>query len=183
MIAQSIQSLCVLATTDSVSHKTTAWFAVLPLLHLLKGMIKPFDPIQHNPRSIKWVNGIVHLFGHTHAGYGYLSVLLIVTYFFCSFVKGFMELNDLFVVDPLLLPLFYRVCPEPELPELFSISTEHPHLSIVWLAELIKNCSGGYTFFSNVSDYVVINVSMHEPYMYTMYVHLHSTSCMLLQVC
>jgi hypothetical protein len=66
----AIQSLCVFATKHSVSQKSTAWFAVLPLLHLLNGMIKPFDPIQQNPQNIKWNDGIVHLFGPTHAGYG-----------------------------------------------------------------------------------------------------------------
>ena len=32
---------------DSLSKKTTAWFAVLPLIHFLKGMAQPFDDAVH----------------------------------------------------------------------------------------------------------------------------------------
>ena len=54
------------------------------------------------------------------------------------FVMNFKQFKDLFAVDPLLLPMFYYLCSRQELPELFNISTEHPHLSIAWLAQLIN---------------------------------------------
>ena len=78
------------------------------------------------------------------------------------FVENFGPFRDLFAVDPLLLPMFYYLCPRQELPQLFSVSTEHPHLSIAWLAELIKNCSVYELVYKSVSTCTTINVLMYN---------------------
>ena len=66
------------------------------------------------------------------------------------FVKKFGQFKDLFAADPLLLPMFYYLCPRQELPELFNNSTEHPHLSIAWLAELMKKSITKEFFYKEV---------------------------------
>eukprot|EP00731_Ephydatia_muelleri_P002838 Em0001g2838a len=106
VVGYAIWQLCSQQWRNTKEPLCTEWLHALPLAHLLCGSCTPFGEMPR-PKDLQWVDETLQQRGVS----GRNEIL--------NAFEQYQKLQDLFQLDPLLLPVFVHVCPRKELTTLF----------------------------------------------------------------
>lgn len=140
--------------TANAHHHLPLLLNLLALQHLIKEDCEPFGNPERNPRNIKWTQYAPR---ETDVSLGKMKSIIIkpglanialylVYFVFRDSPKLYSDLKPLFLIDPLLLPMFVYLCPSTEYETLFKVIP--PFYSVARLAHMYSNSS----YCTNVSN-------------------------------
>ena len=125
----------------------------LPIIHFVRGDCKPHQQISFDPTHDSWVwedktlnTSVIQSVMTNRSGYVICSLINCFTSNTCfqhhSFIKEYIaELQMLFHLDPLIMPVLVYICPRDDLPLLCG----HVPLSLI-IGIVINNLEKTYNF-------------------------------------